>query len=258
MKIAICLSGQPRSIEFATASILNYFSNSEFTCDYFCHSWDYNTWKCRDANGIFKTDDETVDVQWLETMIQRFNPIKYKIQDRNVIYHHKKWYNMPWASMLYSGMAATHMKKEYEMEHDFVYDCVVRLRYDVIFPPDSRFNIHPSRLQERTLYHTTQFRMSSEYNLLNTNDVFFYGDSWGMDIAGDTFRNVDRNWPARIDDMPINGPGTLISDYCIPMNVEHRVDFYNKHEIVLRKEMCHKDIIADFQEIKNFHRSYYE
>ncbi len=42
MKIAVCLSGQPRTVRYAAKSIINYFSG-DYEVDYFCHSIDNNT-----------------------------------------------------------------------------------------------------------------------------------------------------------------------------------------------------------------------
>ena len=85
MKIAVCLSGQPRVIEYAIPSILNFFSG-EYEFDFFCHSWNYNTYKRkRDNPGIGEfpiwwEDDEEVDIAQLEQSLLRFNPKKYSIQ----------------------------------------------------------------------------------------------------------------------------------------------------------------------------------
>lgn len=258
MKIAVCLSGQPRSIEYCIPAIKYYFGNESHTFDFFCHAWNYNTWKLIEDRHVKHTDIELVDQNWLEDQIKRLSPVEFKIDSRRVIYLNPQYRKNAWSSLFYSAMIANHLKKMHEFKNNFRYDCVVRARYDLIFSPEHRFK--PLEILDRTLYHPHLDRMKYEHNFINASDPFFYGDSWGMDIASDVFRNIIRDLPnsTRWDNFFNLGPGALISKYCKERNVQHLLDKVNSSEIIYRREMLGKDPVSDFKEIMRYHRSYYE
>jgi len=259
MKIAVCLSGQPRSIEDCVHGLRLFFRDSDqHTFDFFCHSWDYNTWKVKKDRQIGFSDVEYVDKDWLKNQIQRFNPIDYKIDSREVIYSHDVYKDIQWASLFYSAMISNHLKRQHEIKNNFRYDCVVRTRFDVIFRPGFKFT--PLEILDRTLYHPHVERARFEFSYLNASDTYFYGDSWGMDIASDVFRYIERDCVNmhRLDDAEFLGPGALISKYCREYNVQNLFDRRFGTEIIFRKEMSGKNSVKDFDEILKTHLSYYE
>lgn len=198
-----------------------------------------------------------VDTSWLETQLQRLNPISYKIDPKSLIMDSEYRY-VPWASLFYSAMIANHLKREHEAKHGFRYDCVARGRFDIIFRPEFKFS--PLTMNDRTLYHPHLNRFQSEASFINASDPFFYGDTWGMDVVSDIFRNVVRDHVniTRADNLARIGPGTLMSRYCRRQNVEHLHDSRPiVTETIYRKEMLGKDALKDFNEIHQNHRSYY-
>ncbi len=256
MKIAICLSGQPRSIEFASKSALHHFQNSEYhTYDFFCHSWDYNTWKLQD---ISYTEPEFVDHKWLQTQLDKFNPIYSEIQSREDFLAVDKGRIISYGSLFYSMMKANHLKRKHEIENNFRYDCVFKIRFDSVFDPEKFLGL-PAALPERTVYFPHLGRSGLEYNMFNASDCVFYGDSWGMDIMCDVFRYVLDQPPRKEYDYECYGPGTWMSHYGNNKNI----DIQRNHllaEIIYRKECLGLDPVdpASFQTIFNMHTSFYE
>lgn len=267
MKIAICLSGQPRSIEFASKSILNYFKNgtNNHTYDFFCHSWNYNTWKLRGVERTTFSDNEIVDDVWLREQLNKFSP-RYTVinseLDTNLDSSRLGWKNLihvPFGSLLYSAMISNFLKRKYEYENNFKYDCVFKIRYDSAFHCDT-FPVLPDTMPQRTLYFPHLGRFPLEYHRFNASDCIYYGDSWGMDIASDLFRYVLNNTRQmqKEDDFDCFGPGTLMTEFCNNYNVDVRHD-PNFIEIIYRKEVLGLDPLdrAAFDRIQDMHVSFY-
>lgn len=259
MKIAVCLSAQPRSIEYVVDSILNFFSDPMYEVDFFCHTWDYNTWKTKENNEIIFGKYEEVDVDWLTNQLQRFSPKKYKIGSYYDI--HTKYEFLPWSSLFYSMAYSNMLKLEYEIENNFKYDYVVKSRYDVVFDPDRRF-IPVRDRKERHLYFSHAGRMNYRYNYINASDPFFYGDSWGMDIIADAFTLIKQEFTTefsgRHDQVFMHDPGTLISSIANRFNIIIDIDKNNPADVIFRKESSKLHWRNDFDEIVRIHSSYYE
>ena len=256
-KIAVCLSGQPRSIEYCVKNIRQFFESDDREVDYFCHVWDYNTWKVRDTSGVnlIKIEPkEMVDKEKLREQLQLFAPVKYIIDSELV--------NTPiiysvWSSINYSMMMANHLKKQHESEHNMAYDCVVKCRYDSVFSPDCKFDDTLADLL--TVYHYYFGRMPAEYMKLNASDTVFYGSSWAMNIVSDIYYHLSdiyKNYT--VSDCFSSGPGTLISDYTHKYNIRHEQSSIYPKECIYRKEVSGLDAISDFDKIFKNYRTYYE
>lgn len=255
MRIAVCISGQPRSIEFCRKSILNFFSNNEkYQYDFFCHSWDYNTWKQPSA---VTTAKELVNRYWLEDQIKLFHPKDYLIstEDYYNLATNNNNLHVQYGSLFYSMMLANHMKRKFEIENNFKYDYVVKIRFDSVFHPQQIMQFSDTEIEERKLFFPHCARMNSEYNLVNASDCVFFGDSWGMDIACDMFRCLPRE-KRREDDFKAFGPGTLLSQHFNKYNILFERTFFLQ-ETFYRKEVLGLDAINDFDKIRDMHSSFY-
>lgn len=257
MKIAVCLSGQPRSIEFASKSILQYFSEEKtgYTVDFFCHAWDYNTWK---LVSLKQTPSEPVNHEWLKDKILTFSPKSYVINTAKDLPTSVHLY---YISMLYSAMISNFLKREYENLYNFKYDCVFKLRYDSVFFNNTYFKINHA-INERSLFFPHCDRMPLEYNRINASDCLYYGDSWGMDIASDLYRYAINiaNDLHRPDDFDRTGPGTLMSQYLYNKNVTITKTPIGLQEIFYRKEVLGQDPTTDigFKNIYDMHSLFYK
>jgi hypothetical protein len=251
MKIAVCLSGQPRSFEYVVPSILSYFSGSSYEVDYFCHVWNYNTWKLK-TSTILWTGDELIETELLQSHINMLNPKVVLIEKRS---------DLPidsgWNSLFYGIMISNNLKKQYEVCNNFRYDIVVRTRYDMIYPPNKKFSSNTIDDRMR-LFVNHATRMPSEYNKINVSDVFFYGTSGVMDVVSDSYRHFSqKNTVYREDDSYLIGPGVMLGEYCTKYNIvvsQHDEIF---PEVIYRKECIPRDPIQDYEFIFQNNFRYY-
>lgn len=253
MRIAVCLSGQYRSFRVAAPSILRYFSNSAYTVDYFCHVWNYNTWKIRET--LQGGPEEIVPPEDIEYITEMLQPKRLQVGYRTDVSRFEEggWYM--WGSLFYSFMAANQLKRMYEIENDFVYDWVVKTRYDLGFSPEKRFYPKVPH-EERMICFPFVARMYEEYRRINMSDMLFYGDSWGMDIASDIYRSI-LAWknPSEFDFDDNRGPGVLLGNYLYENNVIIRQCEFE--ETIIRREAMGLSINSDWHKIEAISNSYY-
>lgn len=118
MKIAICFSGQPRGLEAA----YEYYRKNLFDrydVDVFCHSW--NSVKNDKILELYKPKsykfedyvfDESFDSKYTNTPDAKKYPPRFTL------------------SSFYSINESSILKNEYETKNNFVYNWVIRSRYD--------------------------------------------------------------------------------------------------------------------------------
>ena len=195
MRLAICLSGQPRAYQVAFDS-LSQFYFPKYECDVFIHTWkDVNYLSQFSDKVIQNTDDLHGDYMKL------FRPKKIMIEDQ-IVFDDKGITDPIWGcklnsvlSMFYSVQLSNKLKQKFEREKGFKYDFVMRLRTDLrinrpILPED----IRPGHIG---LFNWTQH---SEYNEKGFSDVFAVGPSELMDVYANAFDSLhhylytDQEW----------------------------------------------------------------
>lgn len=226
MKIAVCLSGQPRTWRqcYDTWNILfkdlkknENLKDEDIEVDYFIHTWDFNSkpysvWT-RERWGMdgfiappadYQTSDEIFDY------INTIKPKEFLIESEAKSLFTKdsldtrtqfrtnsvQWCPLSWASsQLYGIMMAGHLKKQYELENRFRYDMCVRLRPDLYFNELNRkiLSYEFSKPKPKTIFschgYTTE---EMPYNAIG--DIFFYTDSETYDIVSSMY-----NWLPQLD-----------------------------------------------------------
>jgi hypothetical protein len=260
MKIAVCLSGQPRVLDFAAPNILSYFSGEDHVYDFFCHSWDYNTYKRKKLNPlpgehpVYWSDDQPVAHMALSNKIKLYHPKNFKIESATVFKS-----RFPWDSLSYSMMMANYLKRQYEVDNNFRYDLVIRSRYDIIFNLAQKFipNSRATKDNYLDVFCSHEARMAFEYNRVNVSDEFFYGSSTAMDMMCDLFRYLSRKEKCKqLDDYECLGPGVAMSDLAESKNLRLRVAG-NIAATVFRPEMTHMNPLTDFDQICDYSMSFY-
>jgi len=159
-KVAICLSGKIRTGINAYSVFKNFFGY--LNADIFFHTWE--------------------DEPNLPEVIDLYKPKKYLTTKS------KQFQNMvSFGPMLYSIMMANEVKKNYEIEHNFRYDLVIKTRFDLVFLPGHHFPDHA--LIPRTIYSSggNQGINPVDFESHGISDLLFWGDSQSMDIATDTY-----------------------------------------------------------------------
>jgi len=160
-RIAVCLFGEPRSVGTTSSYIKSFFECDDIEVDYFCHSWIKNT--CRwylGKDSIYnielnseeqKEEDIYGNINKVtEYLKETYNPKKILVEDyvpfiRKYSKEKSKEYGVPYAErwlkkpdeqipdgtgQFFSTEKSINLKREYEIENNFRYDVVYRLRYD--------------------------------------------------------------------------------------------------------------------------------
>lgn len=241
MKIAICISGEPREY------INTYYSVKEWAvqnkADLFLHSWDSiskpgrNFYEKNEEDSIKKTDIKFID-NIEEDIVKRYQPIKHQIENKNKlieflntehIYHipadQQKFINSNYGSISqwYSSQKANELKKQYEKQNGFVYDIQIKTRFDTFFSiPESNIlnKIFAEAIQSDCIYtpwmHIRNNEIMVEYSTL-------IGSNSSQDIL----------WENIIKELSLSRP---ITNYNPHDNFSYRIRnkniFLKTHEIM--------------------------
>lgn len=254
-RIAVCLSGEPRTWKTAAPSVLSYFDvkqahdGREVEVDYFIHTWATNSWKTgekavrADTSGIHSA----------------YRPKGIKVESQ-------KLRNNVWGSLFESQYRSFLSKRDYEVEQQGEYDLVIKSRLDTIFPPGEVFQTHPVSLL--TAYAPEPlYRMPNEYNAPNFNEVMYYGDSRTMDLIGEVGFAYERDcdWSSYhqlstgLRERPTQkmGPGAYMFDYMSahrinPTHAPRRINW-----TIVRQSAEGMDVVNDYEKIVDIHRRHY-
>jgi hypothetical protein len=185
MKIAVCISGQPRSIKagyaFLKKNMLDYQKMKQHKVDVFLHSW-------ADKHSIDNRDFSHFDMYAADTGI-RGAKLSTPLNKENIT---KKFPNIDnpaypaynTYSMWYSVAEANNLKREYELSNGMEYDVVVRTRFD--FALNRVFDFETYDLNK---IHVPNCRMVPGNNFCS--DMFAFGSSKVMNLYSNTFSNIE-------------------------------------------------------------------
>lgn len=253
MRVAVCLSGEPRTWKTSVNNIKQFFGD----VDYFIHTWRGNSWRIgSDWNyQTLKSEDveEIGDIYNAKAFIHQ--PPKFIT---NTIY----------GSLFESMRKSFILKRDYELENGFEYDIVVKARLDMIYDPAERFFVHePAVLSAYAPEYP--YRMPREFNAANFNEVLFYGNSPTMDLIGDAYLSVIKectwdHYNANSDKMIETihmkyGPGAYLNHYM----ARHSISAFPAPRIfqwtVVRQEAEDRnlDSIDDYSTIRKIHEDFY-
>lgn len=278
-KIAVCLSGQPRTWRTASDNILNFFNtkicierNIRVSVDYFIHTWDTNSYRDKNEPRWQNKDYKIQNISEEEDIKFIFLPaaIEYEQYDASKHLH-------AWSGLFYSFMRSINLKRKYELENNISYDMVVKSRLDINFPqeginkygePISKF--HPQMLRPLTAYASspTPTRFPIEFNQSCFDDVFYYADSPTMDLISNIYfwyRDImDKGLVQQQNKEFVSnpeyyyGPGTLLYKYLTNWNIHPYADHANPYYVV-RKIAEEKGLhsINDWKEIQELHTDWY-
>lgn len=171
MRIAVCFSGIIRTGVHCVENIRRYIADLWPRCDFFIHTWDYETVKPYARSSwndvpFVPRQSKILDLDKLEQFLNAYTPKSWKMD----IYHQfikeypKTHGNVVWHTM----SRCFELKKKYEAENNFTYDAVIKIRPDVIFPPNRNlaYELDNINLSDRAVY-------SDVYSLSRLDDVFW-------------------------------------------------------------------------------------
>ena len=190
MKIAICISGQPRYLEEGFYFINKYFHN--YNVDYFIHTW----W-----------DEEYIENEFLYTNIKRegkydkdtINKINKYYKPKSFLFEKQKLfetsnevnyrglYPLSVYSMFYSIKCSNELKRKYEKENNFTYDLVIRTRFDIVI---NNLNLNLLDLDLDYFYLGGEIHRGGQINV--PNDQFCISSSSNMDYYSSLYDNLEK------------------------------------------------------------------
>jgi len=192
MKFAFCISGQPRTWKKCYKSWYQLFDRFG-SVDTFLHAWDFNSQARYKAEYVDNEPKETpVPKEELNEMLAALQPKKFIIESKRDVeltcatgrtiapYAHPQYYGI-WR--------AAHLKRQYEIENDFQYDVVVRLRTDLLLPQQWEPLSANLRFDPLILMGTPPNTIFTAQNVFTpgvghrVNDMFFFADSLTYDHA---------------------------------------------------------------------------
>jgi SAM-dependent methyltransferase len=186
VKTALCISGHLRTFEENFQSIKNNILD-RLDCDVFIHTWDILglSYRFTDAE-LHNTETGLL----LNKIKQLYNPRKIVIEktknfpvkpimQARLIDHR----DIPGIlSMYYKVEACNDLKREYEKEHGFTYDCVIRFRGDL-------YAEQPIPIDERT--NLNYLYLPAFGNFGGACDQFAFGNSSVMDKYSTLYSNME-------------------------------------------------------------------
>jgi len=225
MKIAVCYSGRPRHFYEGLANHKTYLGIDSSSVDIFAHIWFDESlagtpFRTDAPQGCWPTNKIKAEME------QEWNPKKIVFERPSAFnlmfvdtwdpkYHtcHPKDNQI---SQFYGIEQSIKLKREYEKEHNFKYDYVVRMRTDTIF------NKSLGKISEYNKDKLHVFEVLPGTDWINTNiadfailDIIAFGGSEVMDKYGSIFSNLER---AINEGCPCYTPDSLLGYNAVKIN----------------------------------------
>jgi hypothetical protein len=176
MKVALCLSGKPRShergFEYHKSNLLTHYD-----VDVFVHTWnDINDNVLDFINSNYKPKRMITTNVFNNENLKKYPDIHPDWPARNVVH------------MLYSVFRSNHEKRQYELEQGFTYDVVIRSRFDYALNRTLPLNDVSAN---KVYVPKDMVKGQIPPNGIICNDQFAYGSSATMDLYSNTFWMID-------------------------------------------------------------------
>lgn len=194
MKIALCLSGQPRYLDDGYNQIYNNLL-SKYDIDVFVHTW----WDETEIGKKFVLSEKLkygreckIEEDTLDKIIRYYKPkIFYNETQKKFNIYEDVNYGLlnpisPY-SMYYSIMKSNQIKSMYELDKEFKYDLVIRCRFDIMF---KTFNLDLNNLDSNLIYVSGEIDSNGQKN--TPNDQFAISSSANMDYYSDLYSNLEK------------------------------------------------------------------
>lgn len=158
MRIAICFSAQVRTALYAVDNIKKFIGPLWDQCDFFCHTWLKDTDKLFKNGMSFPENKITVDQTTIDKLHEIYKFKKFKMEN---------WEELALTiptepPLFYSWIESLKFKQEYEQEHNFKYDYVVKLRLD---------NIYSDRISFQDILDRTKRNSLAVNSVMDNNSI---------------------------------------------------------------------------------------
>ena len=182
MKVALCISGQPRLVKTGFLCHKKFILD-RYNTDVFIHTWyDENQNKVVECGGEYEINENII-----KEVNELYNPKNILIENqrtdlKEIIHNHPGPPIFPQVSMFYSMMISNDLKKQHELENNFKYDVVIRSRFD----SGLLKNIDLTIVDENKIIGIDAI----DSELLC--DWLFYGNSETMDKMVDVYNHLEK------------------------------------------------------------------
>lgn len=200
MKIALCLSGQPRGLPLSLEA-LKYGLDVE-NMDVFFHAWfdpstigqSYDSAQAHQQGRVGLVHPQT------EELLLGLNPKDYIFEPQKNFPFTNLFQSSPeanqdrMASIFYSIYMANMLKRRYELLNDFKYDLVIRTRYDLLY--EERIDVTKYAQLAKTMIITSEkfqgIRNKPDFTHggYTLTDIFAFSSSENMDVFCDTYPHM--------------------------------------------------------------------
>lgn len=201
MRVAICISGQPRDVNVGVEQVLSQIikANPSVDFDVFAHAWiaeSGEAWDTAQPHQSFAVGKQEADAQ--KTILSKLNPKLWLFEPQicfdnftNGFNSHPTAKQTSLASNFYSVYMANNLKKQYEVMNGFVYNNVLRMRYDLWFNKPVILSEYQDYTQDHVVvpknYQEDQDRILWNVKNKGMVDVFAISSSKNMDKYSETF-----------------------------------------------------------------------
>jgi hypothetical protein len=228
MRIAFCLSGQPRFIEPSVRSLINNVLPYN-DCDVFIHTW-FDPTSDVTFDSAQPTQDGNVGTQNKDTLqiLSELKPVSVKHEKQIDFtdyvsglsgFQTNRMFQM--ASMFYSASEAHKLAKHSSR----TYDIIVRTRLDLIYQKPLRLSV--SDLSKMYSAEKWQYVRTEDYSV---SDSFMFSSPTNMDVvaeAYDKIRTIHSDVICRTSEhfvgYLLNQKGIETTSYPVDVEIAHRL-----------------------------------
>jgi hypothetical protein len=228
MKIALCISGQPRIPEKTFGSIKNNVIDPNNITDVFVHSWWNKEWKDEqwvDRHG--KNKISLLKKNSFDFIREHYKPLKMEVEHNDCSrYLNREYFEkldctikgdvLHVQSMYHSIQKVNELKNLYKRENKIdKYDWVIRMRFDYVFNKPIIIN----NLDPNNIHVPGGIEWKDITDLPCANDQFAIGREYIMDIYAATFESIESQ--CRIDKLFLAEKfiGTQMKNFNITINM---------------------------------------
>jgi hypothetical protein len=254
MKIAVCLSGEPRTYETCAPGIKRFFENCDV--DYFVHSVNENHWamwsSAKYSSEYFEEVEQLNEKTLYDNLTDLFNPKSISIIDQN------RSINTISQSQFYGMMMSNHLKSSYELQNNFIYDVVVRSRFDIIWNHQETFD--PNLIKDQ---HTMYSPLLVHNPIIGNSDLcpmaldrFFAGTSNVINVITDIYRYSSYFIKRNDCRQEIVGPEHALYAYARNRNIQMQ-QLPQYLETIVRRNAQGLDHRLDYSKICQIEKSFF-
>jgi hypothetical protein len=179
MKIAICISGQPRNFKQSYVSLKKYFLDKH-DCDIYFHSWKTPTFESTnfgDGNHQYQLGEKDYN-----ELVELYQPKKY-ILEQPIVFDASGYQCPIWRQPLNNTLSMFYSVYKSFQLIEGAYDYVIRTRFDLDY---SKFNLEYPKEGLILPEWNTDFRVKHR----GYYDVFALGTQPSMKIYSEVFSNI--------------------------------------------------------------------